>query len=58
MKAIISTRDGRARQLDAPYQPLSRLQIGQRAADPDLETAFSAWLDDKSQQSNPAQKVA
>lgn len=46
-----------AKQLDVPYQRLRRLEIGQRA-DPDLETAFSAWLDDKSQQSNPTQKVA
>ena len=46
-----------ANQLDAPYQRLRRLEIGRRA-DSDLETAFSAWLDDKSRQSNPAQKVA
>ena len=46
-----------AKQLDLPYQRLRRLEIGQRA-DTDLETAFSAWLGDTTQQPNPAQKVA
>jgi len=46
-----------AKQLDVPYQRLRRLEIGQRA-DTNLEVAFSARLDDKTQQPNPAQKVA
>ncbi|WP_241981906.1 hypothetical protein [Cryobacterium ruanii] len=46
-----------AKQLDVPYQRLRRLEIGQRA-DTNLEVAFSAWLDDKTQQINPEQKVA
>jgi transposase len=36
-----------AKQLDVPYQRLRRLEIGQRT-DSALETAFSAWLDDRS----------
>jgi len=46
-----------AKQLNVPYQRLRRLEIGQRA-DTDLETTFSAWLDDQSRQSNPTPKAA
>ncbi|WP_104125741.1 RodZ family helix-turn-helix domain-containing protein [Cryobacterium sp. Y57] len=46
-----------AKQLDVPYQRLRRLEIGQRA-DINLEVAFNTWLDDKTQHSNPTQKVA
>ncbi|WP_104200597.1 hypothetical protein [Cryobacterium sp. Y29] len=46
-----------AKQLDVPYQRPRLLDITQRA-DTNLEVAFSAWLGDKTQQPNPAQKVA
>ena len=46
-----------AKQLDVPYQRLRRLEIGQRA-DANLEVAFSAWLDDRTQHPGPAQKAA
>lgn len=46
-----------AKQLEVPYQRLRRLEIGQRA-DTNLETAYGAWLDDKTRQPHPAQEVA
>ncbi|TFD51021.1 IS110 family transposase [Cryobacterium frigoriphilum] len=46
-----------AKQLNVPYQRLRRLEIGQRA-DTDLETTFSARLDDQSRQSKPTPKAA
>ncbi len=45
-----------AKQLNVPYQRSRRLEIGQRA-DTDLETTFSACLDDKSRQSNLTPKA-
>ncbi|WP_166790514.1 transposase [Cryobacterium tagatosivorans] len=45
------------KQLEVPYQRLRRLEIGQRA-DTNSETAYGAWLDDKTRQPHPAQEVA
>ncbi|WP_205683975.1 helix-turn-helix domain-containing protein [Cryobacterium aureum] len=46
-----------AKELNVRYQRLRRLEIGRRN-DTNLETTFSAWLDEQPRQSDPTPKAA